>query len=131
MCEVVEETGIDPVHVKPLTTFSDRHGNWRYDTVLATAVAELVARELNDESHEVRAEDRPLCEESSGAGAHPPSEQPRQRSRAATRGCCAASVKTEVKVELVQSSLTLSPRPPFASDRRGRIARSESAPSGC
>jgi len=52
--EAVEETGIDPAHVKELTTFSDLHGNWRYDTVLATASSDLVARELNDESHEVR-----------------------------------------------------------------------------
>ena len=52
--EAVEETGIDQAHVQPITTFSDLHGNWRYDTVLATATAELVARELNDESHEVR-----------------------------------------------------------------------------
>ena len=54
MREAVEETGIDPAHVKELTTFSDLHGNWRYDTVLATASSDLVARELNDESHEVR-----------------------------------------------------------------------------
>ena len=53
MREAVEETGIDPAHGKALTTFSDLHGHWRYDTVLATATLELVARELNDESHEV------------------------------------------------------------------------------
>jgi 8-oxo-dGTP diphosphatase len=52
--EAVEETGIDPTHLQPITTFSDLHGNWRYDTVLASATSELVARELNDESHEVR-----------------------------------------------------------------------------
>jgi 8-oxo-dGTP diphosphatase len=52
--EAVEETGIDPTHLQPITTFSDLHGNWRYDTVLACATSELVARELNDESHEVR-----------------------------------------------------------------------------
>ena len=52
--EAVEETGIDPAHIQPITTFSDLHGNWRYDTVLATATLDLVARELNDESHEVR-----------------------------------------------------------------------------
>ena len=52
--EAVEETGIDPLHVQPITTFSDLHGNWRYDTVLANASTDLVARELNDESHEVR-----------------------------------------------------------------------------
>ena len=52
--EAKEETGIDPVHVTPIQTFSDDHGSWRYDTVIAYANDELVARELNDESHEVR-----------------------------------------------------------------------------
>ena len=52
--EAHEETGIDPVHVTPIQTFSDNHGSWRYDTVIAYANDELVARELNDESHEVR-----------------------------------------------------------------------------
>jgi len=52
--EAQEETGIDPVHVTPIQTFSDDHGSWRYDTVIAHATDELVAHELNDESHEVR-----------------------------------------------------------------------------
>ena len=52
--EAHEETGIDPVHVTPIQTFSDDHGSWRYDTVIAHATDELVAHELNDESHEVR-----------------------------------------------------------------------------
>ena len=52
--EAKEETGIDPVHLTPIQTFSDDHGSWRYDTVIAYANDELVARELNDESHEVR-----------------------------------------------------------------------------
>ena len=52
--EAHEETGIDPVHVTPIQIFSDDHGSWRYDTVIAYANDELVARELNDESHEVR-----------------------------------------------------------------------------
>ena len=52
--EAKEETGIDPVHLTPIQTFSDDHGSWRYDTVIAYAGDELVARELNDESHEVR-----------------------------------------------------------------------------
>ena len=38
----------------PIQTFSDDHGSWRYDTVIAHATDELVAHELNDESHEVR-----------------------------------------------------------------------------
>jgi 8-oxo-dGTP diphosphatase len=52
--EAKEETGIDPVHLTPIQTFSDDHGSWRYDTVIALATDELVAHELNDESHEVR-----------------------------------------------------------------------------
>ena len=49
--EAKEETGINPVHLTPIQTFSDDHGSWRYDTVIAYASDELVARELNDESH--------------------------------------------------------------------------------
>ncbi len=52
--EAIEETGIDPAFLTPLLTFSDEHGNWRYDTVIARAGVELVAHEVNDESHEVR-----------------------------------------------------------------------------
>ena len=52
--EAKEETGIDPVHLTPIQTFSDDHGSWRYDTVIAHATDELVAHELNDESYEVR-----------------------------------------------------------------------------
>ena len=54
MREAKEETGIDPVHLTPIQTFSDDHGSWRYDTVIAHASELLVAHELNDESHEVR-----------------------------------------------------------------------------
>lgn len=52
--EAVEETGIDPQQLIPRHTHQDNHGNWRYDTVIAEATDELVAHELNDESHEVR-----------------------------------------------------------------------------
>ena len=52
--EAIEETGIDPVFLTPLQTFSDKHGNWRYDTVIARATIDLVAHEVNEESHEVR-----------------------------------------------------------------------------
>ena len=52
--EAKEETGINPVHLTPIQTFSDDHGSWRYDTVIAYASDELVAHELNDESYEVR-----------------------------------------------------------------------------
>ncbi|CAB4830941.1 unannotated protein [freshwater metagenome] len=52
--EAIEETGIDPAFVTTLETFTDNHGNWRYDTVIARATEDLVAHEVNDESHEVR-----------------------------------------------------------------------------
>jgi len=52
--EAIEETGIDPAFLTPLHTFSDDHGNWRYDTVIARATQDLIAHEVNDESHEVR-----------------------------------------------------------------------------
>ena len=52
--EAIEETGIDPAFLTPLYTYSDEHGNWRYDTVIARATVDLVAHEVNDESHEVR-----------------------------------------------------------------------------
>ena len=52
--EAIEETGIDPQYLTPLSIFEDNHGNWRYDTVIALGSEELVAHEVNDESHEVR-----------------------------------------------------------------------------
>ena len=52
--EAIEETGIDPAFLTPLQTFSDEHGNWCYDTVIARATQDLIAHEVNDESHEVR-----------------------------------------------------------------------------
>ena len=52
--EVVEETGIDTELLTPLHTFTDDHGDWRYETVIARASAGLIAHEVNDESHEVR-----------------------------------------------------------------------------
>ena len=52
--EAVEETGLDPALVTPVVIHEDNHGNWKYDTVIASAAADLVAHEVNDESHEVR-----------------------------------------------------------------------------
>ena len=52
--EAVEETGIDTALLTPLHTFTDDHGDWRYETVIARTTDELVAHEVNDESHEVR-----------------------------------------------------------------------------
>jgi 8-oxo-dGTP diphosphatase len=52
--EAVEETGVDTVLLTPVHTFCDDHGNWKYETVLAQASDDLIAHEVNDESHEVR-----------------------------------------------------------------------------
>lgn len=52
--EAVEETGIQTHLLTPLHTFTDNHGGWRYDTVIAQASDALIAHEVNDESHEVR-----------------------------------------------------------------------------
>ena len=52
--EAIEETGIDTDLLTPLHTFTDDHGDWKYETVIARAAAGLVAHEVNDESHEVR-----------------------------------------------------------------------------
>jgi 8-oxo-dGTP diphosphatase len=52
--EAIEETGIDTNLLTPLHTFIDDHGSWKYETVIARAEEGLVAREVNDESHEVR-----------------------------------------------------------------------------
>jgi 8-oxo-dGTP diphosphatase len=52
--EAVEETGIDTSLLNVLHTFTDDHGDWKYETVIAQATGGLVAHEVNDESHEVR-----------------------------------------------------------------------------
>ena len=52
--EAVEETGIDVKLLTPVHTFCDDHGNWKYETVIAHATDDLVAHEVNDESHELR-----------------------------------------------------------------------------
>ena len=52
--EAIEETGIDTELLTPLHTFTDDHGSWKYDTVIARAHDGLVTHEVNDESHEVR-----------------------------------------------------------------------------
>ena len=48
--EAHEETGISPEHLNPLALFSDDHGDWRYDTVLAAADDRITADSPNDES---------------------------------------------------------------------------------
>jgi 8-oxo-dGTP diphosphatase len=52
--EAVEETGVNTALLTPVHTFCDDHGNWQYETVLARATDDLVAHEVNDESHELR-----------------------------------------------------------------------------
>ena len=52
--EAIEETGIDTDLLTPLYTFTDDHGRWKYETVIARALDGLIAHEVNDESHEVR-----------------------------------------------------------------------------
>ena len=52
--EAVEETGIDTDLLTALHTFTDNHGDWRYETVIAQAADGLIAHEVNDESQEVR-----------------------------------------------------------------------------
>ena len=44
--EAVEETGIDIDLLTPLHTFTDDHGSWKYETVIARAAANLVAHEV-------------------------------------------------------------------------------------
>ena len=52
--EAVEETGINTDLLTPLHTFTDNHGDWKYETVIAQAADGLIAHEVNDESQEVR-----------------------------------------------------------------------------
>jgi 8-oxo-dGTP diphosphatase len=44
---------MEPHLLHPLRIFEDNHGNWRYDTIIASADAGLVAHEQNDESQQV------------------------------------------------------------------------------
>ena len=44
--EAVEETGIDTQLLTPLHTFTDDHGIWKYETVIARASDGLVAHEV-------------------------------------------------------------------------------------
>jgi 8-oxo-dGTP diphosphatase len=52
--EAKEEIGIIEHLVEPLEIFTDDHGDWRYDTVVARAAQGLEAHEQNDESLDVR-----------------------------------------------------------------------------
>ena len=52
--EAIEETGIDPQFLTICAIHHDDHGQWRYDTIIAQATAQLVALEMNAESQELR-----------------------------------------------------------------------------
>lgn len=52
--EAYEEAGIEPEHLDFKGVFSDNHGNWRYDTVIAHVTGDVGAHEANYESDEVR-----------------------------------------------------------------------------
>lgn len=52
--EAVEETGLDPELLSVHTIHTDDHGDWRYDTIIATASPDLIPHEMNDESQELR-----------------------------------------------------------------------------
>lgn len=52
--EAQEETGIKPEHLTPHSLFTDDHGDWRYDTVIASAHSEISADTPNDETQEMR-----------------------------------------------------------------------------
>jgi 8-oxo-dGTP diphosphatase len=54
MREAHEETGINPAHLTPHSLFTDDHGDWRYDTVIASAHSDISADSPNDESQEMR-----------------------------------------------------------------------------
>ena len=52
--EAHEEAGIEPQHLKFKAVFSDDHGNWRYDTVIAHTTTDAGAYEANAESDDLR-----------------------------------------------------------------------------
>ena len=51
--EAHEEIGMDKHLIIPVETFTDDHGPWKYETVIAIAHPDLVAHEQNDESLQV------------------------------------------------------------------------------
>jgi len=52
--EAWEEAGIDPSALAFKAIFSDDHGNWRYDTVIAHTERDPGAHEANAESEDIR-----------------------------------------------------------------------------
>lgn len=52
--EAVEECGIEPEHLRVLQTHTDDHGDWRYDTVIASTTPLLIPHQMNSEAQELR-----------------------------------------------------------------------------
>lgn len=52
--EAFEEAGIDAANFEVKAVFSDDHGNWRYDTVIAHSYGDAGAHDANMESDAVR-----------------------------------------------------------------------------
>jgi len=52
--EAYEEAGIEPEHLDFKGVFSDNHGNWRYDTVIAHTSTDAGAHEANAESEDLQ-----------------------------------------------------------------------------
>jgi 8-oxo-dGTP diphosphatase len=52
--EAYEETGIDPTLLHFKAIFSDDHGNWRYDTVIAHTQVDVGEFDANAESEDLR-----------------------------------------------------------------------------
>lgn len=52
--EAWEEAGIEPEHLDVKAVYSDDHGNWRYDTVIAHTDGDAGAHAANAESEDLR-----------------------------------------------------------------------------
>lgn len=52
--EAAEEAGIDALRIRVRDVFPDDHGNWRYDTVIATSEDDADAHAANAESEDLR-----------------------------------------------------------------------------
>jgi 8-oxo-dGTP diphosphatase len=52
--EAFEEVGIDVRFLEVKDLYSDDHGNWRYDTVIARTAVDPGAHEANAESEDIR-----------------------------------------------------------------------------
>lgn len=52
--EAFEETGIDPVQLQFKAVYTDDHGNWRYDTVIAHTDLDDIVFDANPESADLQ-----------------------------------------------------------------------------